>query len=549
MKGFVFVLCLLFYNTLHAQRTVQTIVPLQPVPVGAAFQVQYIVAAGEQVTELQSPAFGKDFRFVSGPRLYRGEALINNIKTPIQNFSYTLIPLRKGRLIVRGATALFGAAKIKSADTFLEVTDKMADAPLSSTPLTGLPRLAPGAAWNAKLHNQLFIKTTVSRQSGFVGEPVVATFTLFSRLPCASEVLKNPGFYGFSVLDLPNAADGTQTVQTYNGAFYNTHILRRVQLYPAQAGRLLIDKMSVNNAIEYSDSMSGVPVQTTVVLESEPLPVVVKPLPVTAAQNFAGAVGTFFITAYLEKRTWRQNSTGKLNITISGKGNFLQLTAPDIAWPPGLDVFEPTVTERLQKDAVPIAGTRTYTYTFITDSIGAYAIPAIAFTYFDPAAKQYKTATTNALPFTVLKAKHTLLPQAIRIKLSQPRSYIWWLIPILFIPAAFAIYKQRFKKNTSSATTESRTPDFEKTVQQISDSDTDKYRQLQQALMGFLKSSPEEPRKLQQVAFENISAAPKNNLQLILEECEAVQYYNAAPTIPFSELQQRALLFMQSAKS
>src|SRR6476619_3154791 len=103
-KGFTVVLFMLWCVALQAQRNVQTIVPLQPITVGSAFQVQYIITDAEPVVELQSPAFGKDFRFVSGPRLYQGEALINNNKIPIQNFSYTLIPLRKGRLIVKGAT-------------------------------------------------------------------------------------------------------------------------------------------------------------------------------------------------------------------------------------------------------------------------------------------------------------------------------------------------------------------------------------------------------------------------------------------------------------
>jgi hypothetical protein len=42
----------------------------------------------------------------------------------------------------------------------------------------------------------------VDRRTCFVGEPVVATFKLFSRLQSKSEIIKNPGFYGFSVNDM-----------------------------------------------------------------------------------------------------------------------------------------------------------------------------------------------------------------------------------------------------------------------------------------------------------------------------------------------------------
>lgn len=547
------VLFMLWCVALQAQRNVQTIVPLQPITVGSAFQVQYIITDAEPVVELQSPAFGKDFRFVSGPRLYQGEALINNSKIPIQNFSYTLIPLRKGRLIVKGATAVFKSGKVKSDDTFVVVADAAKEDPLASTPISDLPRLAPGSTWNAKLQEQIFIKTAVSKQSCFVGEPVVATFTLFSRLPSASEVLKNPGFYGFSVLDMPDAADGGQTVQTFNGAFYNTHILRKVQLYPMQAGHLLLDKMSVSNAIEYADSASGATVQTTVMLDSRPTTITVKPLPDTTPETFAGGVGSFSITADLEKGEWPQNSNGKLMVTITGTGNFLQLSAPEIQWPKGVDVFEPAATERLRKEAVPVSGTRTYTYTVTADSTGDYVIPPIAFTYFNVADKKYKTALTDSLHFTILKDKSSrTLPFSIGQKLPPSHVYLWLLAAVGMALAGgllFIRYRHR-KPLATEPRAEEKTQDSEQRITTISANDPDAYRQLQQALMDFLKSLPmpaAQPGSIQQVEA-GLPTDQKKDLHAILEECEAVQYYKAVPSISFIDLQQQALHFIRSVK-
>jgi BatD DUF11 like domain len=553
MKWFVLIIFLPWCAAATAQHSIQTVVPLQPITVGTAFQVQYIVTDNEPAVELQSPAFGKDFRFVSGPHFYQGEAVINNTKYPIQNFSYTLIPLRKGRLVVKGATAVFKSRKVKSDDAFVVATDEEKD-PLASTSLSGLPRLAPGATWDAKLQEQLFIKTTVNKQSCFVGEPIVATFTLFSHLPSASEVIKHPGFYGFSVLDIPDAANGAQTVQTYNGTFYNTHVLRKVQLYPTQAGNLLIDNMSVNNAIEYADSASGAPVQTQVVLESKPLTIAVKPLPLTGTESFTGAVGNFLIRANLEKQEWQQNNNGKLVLTISGAGNFLQLTAPEIKWPRGVDVFEPTATERLQKEAIPVSGMRTYTYTFTTDSMGSYIIPPIAFTYFNPAEKKYKTATTDSLHFTVLKGK-TAISKPFMFHKNARAIIIWpWLLGGVLLLALFGcalVFKKRAKREkTYSLGIENREPDFEKAIQEIEARDIGAYRQLQQALMGFLKSAhipvPASNGMLPATAI--LPTPQQQELQAILEECEAVQYYNAAPTVSIDALQQRALQFMRSVK-
>jgi hypothetical protein len=553
MKEAALILFTLWHAAMHAQQPVQTIVPLQPIAVGAAFQVQYIVTGNAPVLELQSPAFGRSFRFVSGPRLYHGEALINNKKTPIQNFSYTLIPLRKGRLVVKGATVVFASGKKKSDDTFIIATDQAKNDPLLSTPLSDLPQLAPGSTWNKKLQEQIFIKASVSKKSCFVGEPVAATFTLFSRLPSASEVIKNPGFYGFSVLEIPTAAEGSQTAQTHNGTFYNTHILRHVQLYPAQPGTLVIDKMSVNNAIEYTDSASGAPVQTTAVVESEPITVTVKPLPATNEPAFSGAVGRFTINAYLEKQKWQQNNTGKLTLTISGAGNFLQFAAPEIRWPAVINVFDPVIAERLQKEAVPVAGTRTYTYTFTTDSTGKHFIVPISFTYFDPGAKRYRTVVTDSLQFTVQKGlKSIALPAVLRKKASDSHGYLWLVATVITTVFAFFFFKRYgVRKKTAIAVTESTVPDFEKQVRDIPAGDAEAYRQLQQALMGFLKSAQVDVSRrtlLQQVKAKNTGTPQQPDLQAILDECEAVQYYNAIPVIPFEELKQQAAAFIRSTK-
>jgi hypothetical protein len=445
--------------------------------------------------------------------------------------------------------------KRTSKDAFVAVTDEPKDDLLTATPITGLPRLAPGARLQEKLQEQLFIEAAVSKSSCTVGEPIVATFTLFSRLPSASEVIKNPGFYGFSVLDMPDAAEGQQTVQTHNGTFYNTHILRKVQLYPMQAGLLQIDKMSVSNTVEYLDSLSGIPLQAQVVMESKPLQIAVKPLP-TTPQHTSGAVGRFALTAHLEKITWPQDSTGTLLVTLTGNGNFLQVSPPEIRWPQGIDVFEPAVTERLQKEAVPVAGTRTYTYTFTADSTGEYTIAPILFTYYHLAEKRLKTIYTDTLRFTVLEAgsNAATAPVKSRKGSSLPAAVLWIGGALALIAGLLFLGKLKRRKSPIPVTPQAAaTPDFERDIRLIEGTDAMAYRQLQQALMGFLKSWFQQPELWGKSAAQHLAGLPltegnKQLAQKLLEECQVVQYYNAAPSRPFPELQLQALAFIQSIK-
>jgi hypothetical protein len=322
-----------------------------------------------------------------------------------------------------------------------------------------------------------------------------------------------------------------------------------------QAGLLQIDKMSVSNTVEYLDSLSGIPLQAQVVMESKPLQIAVKPLPATP-QHTSGAVGRFSLTAHLERVTWPQNSTGTLLVTLTGNGNFLQISAPEIRWPQGIDVFEPAVTERLQKEAVPVAGTRTYTYTFTADSTGEYTVAPILFTYYHLAEKRLKTIYTDTLRFTVMEAgsNAATAPVKSRKGSSLPAAVLWIAGALALIAGLLFLGKLKHRKKPIPATPQAAAaPDFEKDIRLIEGTDAMAYRQLQQALMGFLKSWFQQPELWGKSAAQHLAGLPltegdKQIAQELLEECQAVQYYNAAPSRPFPELQLQALAFIQSVK-
>jgi hypothetical protein len=53
-----------------------------------------------------------------------------------------------------------------------------------------------------KINKNIFIRVNVSQSSCYVGEPIVVTYKLYTRLKSESSITKNPSFNGFSVIDL-----------------------------------------------------------------------------------------------------------------------------------------------------------------------------------------------------------------------------------------------------------------------------------------------------------------------------------------------------------
>lgn len=552
MKRFaavVVVLLMLFIGM--AQAPVQTLVPRQTVAIGQAFQVQYVVSELQQFVGLQTPQFGPDFKEISGPVMYNATIVKEGKTIPVHNYSFTLVPLRTGRLSISGATAVYAHKKVNSPPAVITCVDGAART-----------KLAPLAqAWPLAQEEEvaiapplLIVQAAVNKKSCYVGEPIVATFTLVSNVVAGAEVVKNPGFYGFSVVEMPRGR--IQLTERDIAAGYEKHLLRKVQLYPMQAGNLVIDEMTVYNLAEWPDAVTGHTEEKEFLLNSAPISILVKPLPPSPVDTFTGAVGRFELKAQINQTSLKAGQTGKLQVTLSGAGNFLQLPIPEVAWPQGIEGFEPKVVEEeLQKEVVPERGKKDFEFSFTTDSAGQYTIPPLTLTYFNPQTEKYETASTDSLHFTVTgqKGLKTFLKNT--PKMERGSSYVWLLLAgaaVVLVLLIFWIARRRKEKKLApliNRPLEHNSATYTEQLRNLHPQQKDFkafYSQLQTLVLQFLKAqynitSSSKSSVQQGIAAADINEAYKKELQFILQECEGVQYYNATPTISFTALQQKAI--------
>lgn len=455
MKNRIIILilsCLAF--TVQAQVAFKTVVPQQPVTLGESFQVQYIIEDAEKVSMFLPPAF-KNFRPVTGPNTYTGSvSSLNKIKQ-LRNTVYTLLALQTGRFIIPGATANVNGKAIRSNDALVEVISKeeaakrfLKDAAATNSAYF----LAPGEDPYDKISKNLFLKVMVDRRACFVGEPVLATFKLYSRLESRSDIVKNPGFYGFTVYDMVNLADKEVNSENVNGQLFDVHTIRKVQLYPLQAGVFTVDAMEVKNKVVFSRSVinkkteqeivEGIlgntnnesPVAGTEVFESnistEPVTITVKPAPVKNKPGiFSGATGNFTISAAMEKSVFTKNEEGFLEIVIRGKGNFIQLNAPLVQWPAGIEGFEPVIKDSLIKTQSPLSGHKSFRYGFVSARAGHFTISPVSISFFNPDSGTYKTITTEPTQFTISNEENPVpvIPQNV-ISKNKKEIKNFWLI-------------------------------------------------------------------------------------------------------------------------
>ena len=408
-----------------AQVRFKTLVPQQPVAAGEPFQVQYIIEDADMTASIKTPAF-KNFRLVSGPNTYIGTVSSGNGIVALKNLVYTLEPVKPGNFIIPGASLVMGGRTYRSNDVKIQVISS--NKAVSRSGMANAPdweyALAPGENAQEKIKQNLFVKVAVDKRSCYAGQPVLATFKLYSRLQSKSDIARNPGFYGFSVYDMINLEDNVVATESLNGKLFDVHTIRKVQLYPLQAGMLTIDAMEILNKVEFSKSAvnkrteqeitegllgkekkDNLPEGTEVyetAIRTVPVNILVKPVPDKgrpAAYN--GATGNFALLAAVPKNNIAKNEEGSFEIIIQGKGNFIQLEAPAIAWPAGIEGFAPVIKDSFDKAAVPLKGSRFFHYPFTCSNPGTYIIPPVSFSFFDTDSNSFKTVSTPALQVTV----------------------------------------------------------------------------------------------------------------------------------------------------
>lgn len=448
MKQFLFLL--LFFCTRAQGQQVRTILPAQPVVEGTAFQVQYIITNGAGFLSASTPEF-QGCHIVSGPNYYKGIGTADGASQLIQNIAYTVVADKAGSLTIPAIRVKFSSGlTVEGAATNVIVQPPPNASYTTHSSYTDREVYTTRASRLEELiRTNLFLRLDVSKKSVYAGEPLEAKFTLYSRLQSSSEAERSPSFYGFSIVDMLNVNQAHTAVEVVNGKVFNTAILRKVQLFPVQAGLLTIDPMLVSNEIEFDDSISHKKERVVRELASVEVRVVVKPLPAPIPAGFSGMVGDFKISAELARTRISLNEEGLLKVVISGSGNYIQMASPTIRWPEGLEPLDPTFSDELDERSLPVSGSRTYSYSFTADSMGSYILAPVVIHFFDPASGRYVRAATDSLKFEVVPAPAKKRFIGLPVNKSQP--WLWLGCGIIGISFLFFVLSKRRKRKVVPA--------------------------------------------------------------------------------------------------
>ena len=416
--------------TLQAQDTpTLTVSAKKQVVVGERFQV--VFEANAEGKGFSAPSF-EGFTVVGGPFTSSSSSfsMVNgSMSHTVKNtYTYALQAYKEGTFHIGSASLTVKGDKISSEPFDIKVLpDDGSHAASSSSGTSGAS--SQGQSQNTNdpqvSGKDLFLKVIPSKKSAYVGEQIVLTYKLYTKVPVSSlSVDKSPSYAGFWTKDISDNNGGSlhQSSEYVNGMEYTVAEIQKVVVVPQRSGTLDIEPMSIECIAqirtESNNRRSNDPfdiffndpffnrnvVNVKKELSTSNLSISVKNLPSDRKPNsFAGAVGNYNFKSDIDKRELKTNEAFTLTLTVSGTGNVELLQMPEPTFPPDFEVYDPKVTTSINTTAQGLSGTKKAEYLVIPRRAGNFNIAPVEFSFFNPANGNYSNLMSDGYVIQVEK--------------------------------------------------------------------------------------------------------------------------------------------------
>jgi hypothetical protein len=581
-----FAFALASYLNLRAQDFTATATKTT-VGVGEQFQINFTLNGnGGNFT---APSFS-DFRNAGGPYQSSSFQSVNGVNSQSITLTYVLVATKEGTFTIGPASIKTGSKTLQSNSLTIKVVKGTPPAQQGATAQQG-SKTGQGSMTDEQVRQNLFIRVIPSKTKVYEGEGIPITVKVYSRVELQNfQDATFPDYTGFYCENVPQKGQLELTRENYNGMAYQVVTLKQSVIFPQHTGKIKIDpataqcvvqeRVKSNDPNDIFGQFFGSYKRSVYNIKSEPITIDVEPLPNTD-KEFNGVVGRYTIKSTLDKSSVKANDAVNLNVTISGDGELKLIDSIPFRFPPDFDHYDPKIVDHLTITPSGVSGSRNFSYVLIPRHQGKYSIPALDFTYFDPAKKAYTTlnipemsldvakgdnnsATMTVNSATVNKEDVKLLGSDIRyihtghLPAYHSDDYFLYSIPFfagIFSPIlcfiGFIIIRRRhieLNKDATSVKQRGATRMAKKRLKAanafIASNNKEKfYEELHKAISDYLSDKFTIPvadlsreRISQKLTEEKVTPDTLQKLSTVLDNCEYVRYAPASVTGNLNEV-------------
>ena len=409
-KIFLVLFVSIFYTTVSAQVKFEAQTERSSYGLNERIQLVFTINnEGDNFEPTKFPSFKSEGTFIN-----RGNqtaiTIVNGKVTQKREIStqviYYLTPTKKGTFTIGAASIEYDGTVYKSAPIKITITDPIQ-----------MPTYPGQQPTNVNYGEGIHLVAELSTKNPFVNEPVTVVYKLYFEPRSTVGNFRNfkaPKYDDFwsQYIDMKQlrAERGK-----YNGKDYSMVVLRKVILYPLEAGAKTIEPFKIDLDAEvptgrrdwfgeYEMRVIEKSLSTgTQTINVKPLPEKGKP------ESYSGAVGNFDFNVIPSKTKLKAGESLDLEVSVSGKGNLKLFTLPKPVAPSALEMYEPSHTENVQTPLTGMTGKISDKYTIIPQFKGKYTIKPLAFSYYDLESKSYKTITSKEITIEVEEGDGTVV--------------------------------------------------------------------------------------------------------------------------------------------
>lgn len=381
MKKIILIL-FVFISTLSFAQKLSVSADKNPAIVGEQILIQYSIDT--QGSNFKSPNFN-GLRVLSGPNpsTQSSYSFVNgkSQSSTKTTYSYYLKATKEGTFNISPATIKVDGKTIKSKSYQLKI-------------VKGSEK---NKAQQKALSDNLFIKVDVSKRNIVLGEQIIVTYKLFTRLELNNtELSELPDLNGFWTKDLETSSRFKRDV--IDGIPYNVATVKKSVLTAQKSGKLIIDPMELKCSIRVKNNKrnrgffgNNYQIQEEYI-SSKAITITVTELP-SPPPNFHGAVGKFIIKSEVDNTTANANDAITYKLTITGTGNIELIEPLAIQFPEDFEVYDPKISDRIFEGGRK-RSIKTFEYLLIPRYEGEYTIPSTSLVYYNNKTKKYETKKT-----------------------------------------------------------------------------------------------------------------------------------------------------------
>ena len=408
---------LLYLSLLTVAALAQQITGKAPsqVAVGEQFRLTYTVNT-DDVSGFRAGNIPDAFDVLMGPSTSTQSSfqMVNGHTSSSTSVTYTYIlsATKNGSFTIPAAHASVHGKTVHSNELHIKVSGTAQQGRSNGG---GQPSQGGGQMRAAGSHisgNDLFIKVSANKSRVHEQEPILLTYKVYTLVDPTSLSGKMPDLKSFYTREVPLPQEKSFKIESLNGRPYRTVTWQQYVMFPQTTGKLEIPSITYDGMVvlqnrnvdpfeAFFNGGSGY-VEVKKEIKAPGLTITVDPLPARPT-NFSGGVGTFNLSAQLDKTEIKANNPVNLRIVVSGSGNLKLIKQPVVNLPKDFDQYDAKIEDKTKLTTNGIEGSMVYDMLIVPRHQGKYDIPPVEFTYFDIQSNSYKTLRSQ--PFTLNVAK------------------------------------------------------------------------------------------------------------------------------------------------